>query len=55
LSQAGAFSWLGQSDVAICSEDAQFFDPHVTYDMVAALEPLVLLGRIGLGEIFGSR
>lgn len=36
----GAFYWLNESDVVICSEDATFFDPHVTYGQVAALEPI---------------
>lgn len=36
----GAFYWLNESDIVICSEDATFFDPHVTYGMVAALEPI---------------
>ncbi|MET0182782.1 MAG: enoyl-CoA hydratase/isomerase family protein [Caulobacterales bacterium] len=36
----GAFYWINESDIVICSEDATFFDPHVTYGMVAALEPI---------------
>lgn len=36
----GAFYWLNESDVVICSEDATFFDPHVTYGQVSALEPI---------------
>jgi enoyl-CoA hydratase/carnithine racemase len=48
---AGAFYWLNEADIVICSEDAEFFDPHLTYGMVAALEPIGLIGRIGLGEI----
>jgi enoyl-CoA hydratase/carnithine racemase len=51
LVAGAAFFWLGEADIAICSDDALFFDPHVTYDMVAALEPLILRGRVGLGEI----
>ena len=47
----GAFYWLNEADCVICSQDAQFFDPHLTHGMVAALEPIGLIGRIGLGEI----
>ena len=47
---AGAFYFLNESDVVICSTDATFFDSHVTYGMVAALEPIGLMRRVGLGE-----
>lgn len=47
---AGAFYFLNEADVVICSEDATFFDSHVTYGMVSALEPVGLMRRIGLGE-----
>lgn len=50
LCAGGAFYWLNESDIIICSEDAQFFDPHVTYGMVAAVEPIGLRYRIPLGE-----
>jgi enoyl-CoA hydratase/carnithine racemase len=50
LCAGGAFYWLNESDIVICSEDAQFFEPHVTYGMVAALEPIGLRYRIALGE-----
>lgn len=46
----GAFYWLNESDVAICSEEATFFDPHTTYGMASALEPASLLRRIPFGE-----
>lgn len=48
---AGAFYWVNEADVVICSEEATFFDPHVTYGMVCAVEPTGLLGRIPMGEI----
>lgn len=51
LCAGGAFYWLNESDIVICSEDAQFFDPHVTYGMVAALEPIGLSRRIPLQEV----
>ena len=47
----GGFYWLNESDIIICSEDAQFFDPHVTYGMVAALEPIGLTRRVPLQEV----
>ena len=47
---AGAFYFVNEADVVICSEDATFFDSHVTGGMVSALEPVGLMRRIGLGE-----
>ncbi len=46
----GAFYWINESDIVICSDDAEFFDPHVTYGMTSALEPIGLRMRIPLGE-----
>jgi enoyl-CoA hydratase/carnithine racemase len=46
----GAFYWVNEADIAICSDDAQFFDPHVSYGMTSALEPIGLARRIPLGE-----
>lgn len=47
----GAFYWVNESDIVICSEEAEFFDPHVTYGMVAALEPIGLRQRVPLQEV----
>jgi enoyl-CoA hydratase/carnithine racemase len=47
----GALYWVNEADIVICSEDATFFDPHVSYGMTAALEPIGLLQRIPLGEV----
>lgn len=47
---AGAFYFVNESDIVICSDDATFFDSHVTAGMVSALEPVGLMRRIGLGE-----
>jgi enoyl-CoA hydratase/carnithine racemase len=30
----GAFYWVNESDVVICSSDATFFDPHTSYGML---------------------
>jgi len=47
----GAFYIVGGADVVIASEDATFFDPHVDFGLVAALEPISMLRRMPLGEV----
>jgi enoyl-CoA hydratase/carnithine racemase len=47
---AGAFYFLNEADIVICSTDATFFDSHVSAGMVSALEPVGLMRRVGLGE-----
>ena len=47
----GAFYWVNESDIIICSEEATFFDPHVTYGMTAALEPIGATYRMPLGDV----
>jgi enoyl-CoA hydratase/carnithine racemase len=47
----GAFYWLNESDIVICSVDAEFFDPHVTYGMTAALEPIGMRWKTALPEV----
>jgi enoyl-CoA hydratase/carnithine racemase len=47
----GAFYLLGEADVIIAADHATFFDPHVTYGMVAAFEPILLLRRMPFGEV----
>lgn len=47
---AGAFYFINESDVVICSADATFFDSHVSVGLVSAMEPIGLMRRIGLGE-----
>lgn len=51
IAAAGAFYWLNEADVIICSDDATFFDPHTSYGKVAALEPIGLLRRMPFGEV----
>ncbi|MFC5746303.1 enoyl-CoA hydratase/isomerase family protein [Actinomadura rugatobispora] len=46
----GAFYFVNEADIVICSQDATFFDSHVTYGMVSAIEPIGLMRRIGLGD-----
>lgn len=47
---AGALYFVNESDVVICSQDATFFDSHVSAGLVSALEPIGLMRRIGLGD-----
>ena len=47
----GGFYWLNEADIIICSEDAQFFDPHVSYGMVCAAEPIGMSYRLPLQEV----
>lgn len=47
---AGALYFLNEADVVVCSDDATFFDSHVTYGYVSAIEPIGLMRRIGLGD-----
>ena len=51
LAAGGAFYWLNESDILICSEDAAFFDPHVTYGITAAVEPIGATYRMPLGDV----
>lgn len=47
----GAFYLLGEVDIIVCSDDATFFDPHVTYGMAAVFESVHMLQRMPLGEV----
>jgi enoyl-CoA hydratase/carnithine racemase len=46
----GALYMLGESDIIIAADHATFFDPHVTYGMVAGFEAVHLLQKLPLGE-----
>jgi enoyl-CoA hydratase/carnithine racemase len=46
----GALYMLGEADIIIAAEHATFFDPHVTYGMVAGFEATHLLQKLPLGE-----
>ena len=50
ITAGGAFYWINESDIIICAEGTTFFDPHVSFGLVAALEPIGLARRIPLGE-----
>ncbi|MBB33177.1 MAG: enoyl-CoA hydratase [Acidimicrobiaceae bacterium] len=47
----GAFYFLSECDVILASDNATFFDPHVTYGMPAVYEPIKMTQRMPLGEI----
>ena len=47
----GAFYMLGEVEFIIASDDAVFFDPHVTYGMTAAFEPMQMLSKMPFPEI----
>ena len=47
----GAFYMLGEVEFIIAADDAVFFDPHVTYGMTAAFEPMQMLAKMPFHEI----
>lgn len=47
----GAFYMLGEVDFIVATESATFFDPHVTYGMTAAFEPIHMLQKMPFHEI----
>ncbi|MGZ8752822.1 MAG: enoyl-CoA hydratase/isomerase family protein [Acidimicrobiia bacterium] len=47
----GAFYMLGEVEFIIAADHATFFDPHVTYGMTAAYEPMHMAGIMPFGEI----
>jgi enoyl-CoA hydratase/carnithine racemase len=47
----GAFYLLGEADVIVAADHATFFDPHVSYGLVAAFEPILMLRRMPFGEV----
>lgn len=50
LCTAGALYFVNEADIVICSPEATFFDSHVTYGMVSALEPVGLMRKVGLAH-----
>lgn len=47
----GAFYLLGEVEFLIAAEHATFFDPHLTYGMAAAYEPMQLVGALPFPEL----
>ncbi len=51
MAAGGAFYWLNEADIIIASEEATFFDPHVTYGMTSALEPIGMTYKMPLQDV----
>lgn len=51
MAAGGAFYWLNEADIVICSDDATFFDPHLKFGKISAVEPIGAIGRMPLQEI----
>lgn len=47
----GAFYMLGEVEFIVAADHATFFDPHVTYGMCAAFEPIHMSGIMPFPEI----
>lgn len=47
----GAFYMLGEVEFIIAADHATFFDPHVTYGMTAAFEPIHMLSKMPFPEV----
>lgn len=47
----GAFYMLGEVEFIIAADHATFFDPHVSYGMTAAFEPIHMLQKMPFHEI----
>ena len=52
LCAGGGQYFLNEADIIICSEDAEFFDPHANASIVSALEPIGMLARgVPMGDV----
>jgi enoyl-CoA hydratase/carnithine racemase len=51
MAAAGSFYWLNEADIVLCSEDATFFDTHVTFGTVSAIGPIGAMSRVPFFEI----
>ncbi|HEX3955580.1 MAG TPA: enoyl-CoA hydratase/isomerase family protein, partial [Trebonia sp.] len=48
----GGQYFINEADIIICSDDAEFFDPHANSGITSALEPIGLLARgVPLGDV----
>ncbi len=48
----GGQYFINEADIVICSDDAEFFDPHANGGIVSALEPIGMLARgVPLGDV----
>src|SRR5207302_3940748 len=50
LAGGGAYYWINESDLVVASDDALFFDPHLSYGLAAGPELIGLARRIPLVE-----
>lgn len=50
LAGGGAYYWINESDLIVASDDAQFFDPHLSYGLPAGPELIGLARRIPMVE-----
>jgi enoyl-CoA hydratase/carnithine racemase len=50
LAGGGAFYWISESDLVVASDDALFFDPHLSYGLAAGPELIGLARRIPMIE-----
>src|SRR4029453_7543874 len=46
LCAGGAFHWVADADIVICSSDAQFFDPHGPVGQVGSIEAIGLMRKM---------
>jgi E-phenylitaconyl-CoA hydratase len=52
LCAGGGQYFVNEADIVICSDDAEFFDPHANAGIVSSLEPIGMLGRgVPLGDV----
>jgi enoyl-CoA hydratase/carnithine racemase len=47
---AGLFI-VNDSDIVLCSDDATFFDPHMSLGITSAMGPIGMTRRVNLGEV----
>jgi enoyl-CoA hydratase/carnithine racemase len=47
----GAFYWLSESDIVICSEEAEFFDPHTTNGMTSPFVAPSMFAKVAHGDM----
>jgi enoyl-CoA hydratase/carnithine racemase len=48
----GGQYFINEADIVICSDDAEFFDPHADGEAVSAVEPIGMLARgVPLGDV----
>jgi enoyl-CoA hydratase/carnithine racemase len=51
MAAGGAFYFLGEAEFIIAADHATFFDPHVTFGMTAAFEPILMRQYMPFAEI----